>query len=92
SIESIQRGVAEHFEIHVKDILGSKRPKNIAQPRMVAMYLCRKLTAFSYPEIGSAFDRNHATIMNAWKKVPALCRKDENLRRSVSLLERKFKN
>jgi chromosomal replication initiator protein len=92
SIESIQRSVAEHFEIHVKDILGNKRPKNIAQPRMVAMYLCRKLTGFSYPEIGSAFDRNHATIMNAWKKVPELCLKDENLRRSVSLLERKFKS
>lgn len=92
SIESIQRSVAEHFEIHVKDILGGKRPKNIAQPRMVAMYLCRKLTGFSYPEIGNAFDRNHATIMNAWKKVPELCRKDESLRRSVSLLERKFKN
>jgi chromosomal replication initiator protein len=92
SIESIQRIVAEHFEIRVSDLLSNKRPKNIAQPRMVAMYLCRKLTAFSYPEIGSAFGKNHATIMNAWKKVPELCSKDENMRRSVSLLERKFKS
>ena len=92
SIESIQRVVAEHFEIRVNDLLSDKRPKNIAQPRMVAMYLCRKLTSFSYPEIGNAFGRNHATIMNAWKKVPELCSKDENMRRSVSLLEHKFKN
>ncbi|MCK4982942.1 MAG: chromosomal replication initiator protein DnaA [Victivallaceae bacterium] len=92
SIESIQRIVAEYFEIRVNDLLSDKRPKNIAQPRMVAMYLCRKLTAFSYPEIGSAFGRNHATIMNAWKKIPQLCSKDENMRRSVSLLEHKFKS
>lgn len=92
SIDSIQRIVADYFEIRVNDMLGDKRPKNIAQPRMVAMYLCRKLTDFSYPEIGSAFGRNHATIMNAWKKIPQLCSKDENMRRSVSLLERKFKN
>ncbi|MDD5698213.1 MAG: chromosomal replication initiator protein DnaA [Victivallaceae bacterium] len=91
SIEAIQRVVAEHFEIRVNDLLSDKKPKNIAQPRMVAMFLCRKLTGFSYPEIGNAFGRNHATIMNAWKKVPELCAKDENMRRSLSLLERKFK-
>jgi len=92
SIDSIQRVVAEYFEIHVSDLLSIKRPRNIAQPRMVAMYLCRKLTDFSFPEIGSAFGRNHATIMNACKQIPNLCSKDENMRRSVSLLEHKFKN
>ena len=92
SIDSIQRIVADYFEIRVNDILGDKRPKNIAQPRMVAMYLCRKLTDFSFPEIGSAFGRNHATIMNACKQIPNICSKDENMRRSVSLLEHKFKN
>lgn len=92
SIESIQRVVADYFEIRVGDLLSNKRPKNIAQPRMVAMYLCRKLTDFSFPEIGNAFGRNHATIMNAWKQVPKLCSKDENMRRSVSLLEHKFKS
>ena len=92
SIESIQRVVADYFEIRVNDLLSNKRPRNIAQPRMVAMYLCRKLTDFSYPEIGNAFGRNHATIMNAWKQVPKLCSKDENMRRSVSLLEHKFKS
>ncbi|MCP3964994.1 MAG: chromosomal replication initiator protein DnaA [Lentisphaerae bacterium] len=92
SLESIQRAVAEHFDIRVNDILSSKRPKNIAEPRMVAMFLCRKLTAFSYPEIGTAFGKNHATVMNACKKVPELCSKSENMRRSVSLLERQLHN
>lgn len=91
SIESIQKIVADHFEIRVNDLLSNKRPKNIAQPRMIAMYLCRKLTSFSFPEIGNAFGRNHATIMNACKKVPEICSKDENIRRSVSMLEHKFK-
>ncbi|QSH41701.1 chromosomal replication initiator protein DnaA [Lentisphaerota bacterium ZTH] len=92
SLEAIQRAVAEHFDIRVNDILSSKRPKNIAEPRMVAMFLCRKLTAFSFPEIGTAFGKNHATVMNACKKVPELCSKNENMRRSVSLLERQLHN
>ncbi|MFA7229753.1 MAG: chromosomal replication initiator protein DnaA [Victivallaceae bacterium] len=90
SIDSIQRAVAEHFDIRLNDIMSPKRPKNIAEPRMVAMYLCRRMTHFSFPEIGSAFEKNHATVMNAMKKVPELCKKNESLRRSVSLLERQL--
>lgn len=90
SIETIQKTVAEHFDIRVNDILSSKRPKNIAEPRMVAMYLSRELTDHSYPEIGQAFGKNHATVMNAMKKVPEICQKNENMRRSVSLLQRQL--
>ncbi len=92
SIESIQRAVANHFEIRVNDILGAKRPRNIAEPRMIAMYLSRKLTPMSFPEIGGAFGKNHATVMNAVRKIPEICLKNENLRRSVSLIERQLQS
>jgi chromosomal replication initiator protein len=92
SIEIIQKTVAEHFDIRINDILSSKRPRNIAEPRMVAMYLSRQLTDNSFPDIGKAFGRNHATIMNALKKVPQLCSKNESLRRSVSRLQRQLAN
>ncbi len=87
TIEQIQKMVAEHFDLKMTDILSSKRPKNIAEPRMIAMYLSRQLTDNSFPDIGRAFDRNHATIMNALKKVPLLCAKNESIRRSVSKLQ-----
>lgn len=92
TVDEIQKKVAEYFNLHVSDLLSNKRPKSIAEPRMVAMYLARKLTTSSFPQIGSAFGRNHATIMNAWNKVPELCSQDEELRRAVSLLERQLKS
>ncbi len=90
SIYSIQKAVADHFDIRVNDILSEKRPRNIAEPRMVAMYLARKMTSYSFPEIGAAFGKNHATIMNANKKIPEICEKNENMRRSISLIQRQL--
>ena len=92
TVDDIQKKVAEYFNLRVSDLLSNKRPKSIAEPRMVAMYLARKLTDSSFPQIGSAFGRNHATIMNAWTKIPELCSKDEELRRAVAVLERQLKN
>ncbi|MEA4862477.1 MAG: chromosomal replication initiator protein DnaA [Victivallaceae bacterium] len=91
SFEDIQSKVAAHFGLRLNDILSNRRPRNVAEPRMVAMYLCRKLTDASYPEIGAAFGKNHATILNAMKKVPQLCNASESMRRSVDLLERQLK-
>ena len=92
TVDDIQKKVAEYFNLRISDLLSNKRPKSIAQPRMVAMYLARKLTDNSFPQLGSAFGRNHATIMNACDKVPDLCKQDEELRRAVSLLERQLKS
>ena len=90
SIDDIQRSVADYFNIKLSDILGSARPKNIAEPRMAAMYLCRKLTNLSLPEIGASFGKNHATVINAMKKVPEICEKSEDFKRSVLQIERQL--
>ncbi len=92
SIDEIQRSVAEQFEIKVADLLSSKRPQHIAEPRLVAMYLCRQLTSHSLPEIGAAFGKTHGTVLNAMKKVPELCKRDEVLRRNVRQLEQKLRH
>lgn len=91
SIDTIQRQVAAQFGISVADILGSKRPKNIAEPRMAAMYLCRRLTSHSLPEIGAAFGKTHATIINAVAKIPELCDRDDSFRRTVQKIEQQLK-
>lgn len=91
SMDEIQRSVADQFGIKVADLLGTKRPQHIAEPRLVAMYLCRRLTSHSLPEIGAAFGKTHGTVLNAVNKVPKLCERDEALRRTVMQLEQQLK-
>ena len=68
--ELIQQVVAEYYNIRVEDIQGSKKPKNIAFPRQVSMYLCRKLLDISLPKIGESFGgRDHTTVIYAISKI-----------------------
>jgi chromosomal replication initiator protein len=90
SIESIQKTVAEHFDIRLGDLVGPKRPQNIAWPRQVAMYLSRTMTNMSFPVIGDAFGRNHATIVHACQLVEQRQTEDLKLRQTLSLLRQRI--
>ncbi|MDX8390826.1 MAG: chromosomal replication initiator protein DnaA [Mariprofundaceae bacterium] len=72
SIDEIQKHVAQYYNIRIQDLRSTKRTRNIAQPRQVAMYLCKQLTNFSYPEIGQHFERDHTTILHAVKKIEGM--------------------
>ena len=80
------------LNLAIADMLGEKKLRAVAEPRMVAMYLSRLLTDRSSNEVGAAFCRNHATVLYAEKQVPALCRKNESLRRTIAQLERQLKH
>jgi chromosomal replication initiator protein len=55
---------------------------------MVAMYLARRLTSMSYPEIGSRFGgKDHSTVISAVRKIEHLCATDPAQRSVVSTLE-----
>ncbi|MBO7146209.1 MAG: chromosomal replication initiator protein DnaA [Lentisphaeria bacterium] len=91
SIDRIQQVVAEYFNLRVTDLTGSKRPKNIAEPRMMAMYFARELTEFSLVDIGNAFGgRNHATVLHAVSQVKTMCEKDDTFRRNMTAVKRKI--
>ena len=92
SIEEIQKAVAEEFGLQVYDLTGPKKPKNIADPRMIAMYLSRKLTVKSHQDIGRAFGgRSHGTVIHAVKQIEANSMKDEELKRVLNQLQRKLR-
>lgn len=91
TIERIQRAVAEHFDIRVADMTSKRRPANIAFPRQVAMYLCRKLTNHSSPSVAEAFSRNHATILHAVNAVEKRMSADMDLRHTIGKLERSLR-
>ena len=70
TIESIKRTVCKYFNTTLKDMDSSKRSRNIALPRQIAMYLARELTGESLPKIGEHFGgRDHSTVLHACKKI-----------------------
>ncbi|MEI6055609.1 MAG: chromosomal replication initiator protein DnaA, partial [Lentisphaerota bacterium] len=85
TIEMVQKKVAEHFDLMLKDLVSDKRPKNIAYPRMIAMYLSRELTEYSLPVIGESFGgRTHATVINAINKIRKERLQDKSMDHSIS--------
>ncbi|MBN1522398.1 MAG: chromosomal replication initiator protein DnaA [Candidatus Aureabacteria bacterium] len=88
NIESIQEAVADFFKINVQDLRGKKRPRFIAFPRQIAMYLSRKHTDYSLPEIGRYFGgRDHTTVIHAFRKIEEDINKDDSLRINISKIE-----
>jgi chromosomal replication initiator protein len=88
TIESIQKAVAEHFDIRIADMTSRRRPQNVAFPRQVAMYLSRTLTRRSLADIGESFGgRDHGTVLHACRLIEERTAKDQGLRQTVSYLE-----
>jgi chromosomal replication initiator protein len=88
TIESIQKKVAEHFDIRIADMTSRRRPQNVAFPRQVAMYLSRTLTSRSLADIGESFGgRDHGTVLHACRLIETRSSKDQQLRQTVSYLE-----
>jgi chromosomal replication initiator protein len=91
SPNAIIKMVAERFEVKVSDIKSKKRTKTIVLPRQVAMYLIRKVTTLSLPEIGELFGgMDHSSVHHGIKKVENLLKTDQKLRSIVEELERKL--
>ena len=89
TVDVIQRTVAEHFDLRHADILGKKRSKDIAWPRQIAMHLSRNMTNQSFPVIGEAFNRNHATILYANNQISTQAENDRSLQQTIAILRDK---
>jgi chromosomal replication initiator protein len=88
TIETIQKRVADHFQIRHSDMTSKRRPNNIAIPRQIAMFLARTLTKHSLQEIGDAFGgRDHGTVIHACKAVDNMMEQDASTRGSVEFLK-----
>ncbi len=90
TIETVQRTVAEYYDIRLGDMTSKQRPHSIAFPRQVAMYLCRTLTEQSLPTIGNAFGRNHATVLHAYRLVSNKLKADPAFRQTVTVIKQRL--
>jgi chromosomal replication initiator protein len=85
TIEQIQQVVAAHYRLRVDELNSKNNSRQIAVPRQVAMYLCKRLTKHSFPEIGREFGgKHHTTVIHSVEKIDALVLKDQNFHRVVS--------
>ena len=69
TIDRILEKVAKKYGVSTEDIRGSKRTKEIAWARHISIYLIRKLTDMSLPQIGKIFNRDHTTVINSLKTI-----------------------
>lgn len=91
SVDDIKRVVAAKFGIKVSEIVSKRRTKNLSFPRHIAMYLCRKHTTCSYPEIGGHFgNRDHSSVIHAANVVTTKLTNDAGLRDLISNIEREL--
>lgn len=91
TVEQILRAVANYYRIDLAELKSEQRlHKRIADARAVAMYLTRKVTGASYPEIGRAFGRDHTTVLYAVNRVAARINTDATFRSEVEYIEFMF--
>jgi chromosomal replication initiator protein len=79
TIESIQKHVADYYQLKLSELKSKNNSKSVAMPRQVAMYLCKSLTHASPPEIGKSFGgKHHSTVIHSIKKVEDLRKRNHD--------------
>ena len=88
TIEEIIKTIAAKLNVKISDIKSQKKNKNLVFARQIAMYLARKLTALSFPDIGEKIGgRDHSTVIYANNKMKKGCDDDKNLKKIVQEIE-----
>lgn len=89
TVENIQKTICDYFNIKLGDLKAKRRTQNIALPRQVAMYLCRKYTEASFPGIGDKFGgRDHSTVIHASKTIERKIKEDPHMQTTIEKIER----
>ena len=88
TIDKIQNTVSNYFNIQLSEMLSQRRSRPLARPRQVAMYLAKKLTTRSLPEIGRRFaNRDHTTVIHAVKTIDRLSEKDSEMKKNIEQIK-----
>ena len=89
TMDEILKKTCEYYKIRQVDMISQNRQRVIARPRQMAMYLCKRLTTRSLPEIGKKFGgRDHTTILYGVRKIEELMQADSQIAEDAELLRR----
>lgn len=82
TIQQIQKVVATNYRLTVEQLVSKNNSRQFSFPRQIAMYLCKRLTKHSYPEIGRAFGgKHHTTVMHSCEKIHLMSAADSVFQR-----------
>jgi|TARA_B100001540_G_C15806347_1_gene642241 chromosomal replication initiator protein len=85
TVDKIQNTVSGFFNISLNEMLSQRRSRPLARPRQIAMYLSKKLTTRSLPEIGRRFaNRDHTTVIHAVKTITKLLQENEEMSKNIN--------
>ena len=91
TIDDIQKLVTQFFDLKPLDMVSARRSRSVARPRQIAMYLAKRLTTRSLPEIGRKFGgRDHSTVIHAVRKIEELRDTDREIDSAVRVLLREL--
>ena len=91
SINRIIREVCTYYSIPAVDLISARRTRDLVIPRQVAMYLAKKMTLRSLPEIGRRFgDRDHTTVLHAVRKMTLLVDLGDDIKEIISEIEKRI--
>src|SRR3972149_10011364 len=84
TIEMIQKTIADHFKMRVQELKSKNNSRSVALPRQICMYLCKKLTGASLPQIGREFgNKHHTTVLHSITKIEELRNQDRELNKQL---------
>ena len=89
-VDRIFNTVSKHTDIPVDSIKSGRRQANILYARQLCIFLIRSMTRFSLTEIGGLFNRDHATILNAYNKIEHMMETDPEIKAEVEDLQKKI--
>ena len=88
TVDKIQNVVSNYFNIPLSDMLSQRRSRPLARPRQIAMYLAKKMTSRSLPEIGRRFaNRDHTTVIHAVKTISRLSDQDDEMKKNINQIQ-----
>jgi chromosomal replication initiator protein len=88
TIEDVMKAISDRYSIKMSDLRSPKKNKNLASARQIVMYLSRKLTNASFPDIGEKLGgRDHSTVIYADNKIKRLIETDLELKKTIQELE-----
>ena len=88
TVDKIQNVVSNFFNIALSDMLSQRRSRPLARPRQIAMFLAKKMTARSLPEIGRRFaNRDHTTVIHAVKTISRLSEQDDEMKKNINQIK-----